>query len=107
MEIAITVSAIIAMIIIGVLLIHRLNGRHDERIAAFHYGDALPGIGRRSRNTPHRKDMPGRPPSPPTRSSPLKANTETGPPMTPDLSPDGGRAGEGGAKRPPTGTASR
>lgn len=49
MEIAITVSVIIAMIIIGVLWIHLLNAQHDERIAAFHYGDTLPGIGRRSR----------------------------------------------------------
>jgi hypothetical protein len=48
-EIAITMSVIIAMIVIGGLLIHLLNDRHDERIAAFHYGDALPGIGRRSR----------------------------------------------------------
>lgn len=78
MEIAITISVIIAMIIAGVLLIHLLNGQHDERIAAFHYGDALPGIGRRSRKTRHRKNMPGRPPSPQTRSSPLKANTEKG-----------------------------
>lgn len=45
MEIAITVS----VIIIGVLWIHLLNAQHDERIAAFHYGDTLPGIGRRSR----------------------------------------------------------
>ena len=49
MEIAIALSVIIAMIIIGVLLIHLLNGQHHERIAAFHYGDTLPGIGRRSR----------------------------------------------------------
>ncbi|MFD9215904.1 hypothetical protein ACFVY9_22930 [Streptomyces sp. NPDC059544] len=49
MEIAITVSVIIAMIIMGALMIHRLNGRHDERIAAFHYSDTLPGVGRRSR----------------------------------------------------------
>ncbi|MCX4512226.1 hypothetical protein OHA27_18335 [Streptomyces sp. NBC_01619] len=51
MEIAITVSVIIAMIIIGVLMIHLLNGQHDERIAAFHYGDTRPGIGRRSRKS--------------------------------------------------------
>jgi hypothetical protein len=46
-----TVSVIIAMIIMGVLLIHLLNGQHAERIAAFHYSDALPGIGRRSRKS--------------------------------------------------------
>ncbi|ATW49608.1 hypothetical protein [Streptomyces peucetius] len=51
METAITVSVIFAMITIGVLLIHLLNGQHNERIAAFHYGDALPGIGRRGRKS--------------------------------------------------------
>ena len=50
-ETVITVSVIIAMIMPGVLLIHLLNGRHNERIAAFHYGDALPGAGRRSRKS--------------------------------------------------------
>lgn len=65
METAITVSVIIAMIVIGVLLIHLLNGQHDERIAAFHYGDAVPGIGRRGRKSrrpveaAHREDREG------------------------------------------------
>ncbi|MGW0734797.1 hypothetical protein [Streptomyces sp. NPDC002851] len=49
METVITVFAIIAMIILGVLLIRRLNGMHDERISAFHYSNVLPGIGRRGR----------------------------------------------------------
>lgn len=49
MEIVFTVVAIIAMIMLGVVLIHSLNLRHDERIAVFRYSDALPGIGRRSR----------------------------------------------------------
>ncbi|MEU0392665.1 hypothetical protein ABZ208_07810 [Streptomyces sp. NPDC006208] len=49
MEIAITVSVIIAMIIIGMLWIHLLNGQHDERIAAYRYGDVMPGVRRRSR----------------------------------------------------------
>jgi len=48
-ETVITVAAIVAMIVAGVLLIHLLNGQHAERIAAFHYGRILPGIGRRSR----------------------------------------------------------
>ncbi|MGW0698309.1 hypothetical protein ACWD0A_03015 [Streptomyces sp. NPDC002867] len=51
METAITVSVIIAMILIGVLLIHLLNGQHAERIAAFHYGEVVPGIGRRRRKS--------------------------------------------------------
>jgi hypothetical protein len=50
-EIIVTVAAIIAMIMLGVLLIHGLNVRHNQRIAAFHYSDAWPGIGRRSRKT--------------------------------------------------------
>ena len=49
METVITVSVIIGMIMLGVLLIHLLNGQHSERIAAFHYSDALPGVGRRNR----------------------------------------------------------
>ncbi|MFI6037026.1 hypothetical protein ACIBBD_23195 [Streptomyces sp. NPDC051315] len=46
---AITVAAIPVLIAVGVVLIHRLNGQHNERIAAFPYSDALPGIGRRTR----------------------------------------------------------
>ncbi|MDQ0844039.1 hypothetical protein [Streptomyces sp. V1I6] len=42
----ITVALIIAMIGLGMILIHRLNAQHGERIAAFHYSDALPGTGR-------------------------------------------------------------
>jgi len=48
-ETVITVAAIVAMIVVGVLLIHLLNGQHAERIAAFHYGRILPGIGQRGR----------------------------------------------------------
>ncbi|WP_329222153.1 hypothetical protein OG352_33710 [Streptomyces sp. NBC_01485] len=34
----VTVIVILAMIALGVFLIHRLNTQHGERIAAFHYG---------------------------------------------------------------------
>ncbi|MBZ9644157.1 hypothetical protein [Streptomyces sp. PSKA30] len=51
MEIVVTVAAIMAMIMLGVLLIHSLNVRHNQRITASHYSDVLPGIGRRSRKT--------------------------------------------------------
>lgn len=37
-ETIVTVIVITAMIALGVLLIHRLNSQHDDRIAAFHYG---------------------------------------------------------------------
>lgn len=33
-----TVIVTIAMIAVGMLLIHRLNSQHDDRIASFHYG---------------------------------------------------------------------
>ncbi|WP_149826433.1 hypothetical protein [Streptomyces tailanensis] len=49
METAVTVAVIIFAIIAGAFLIHRLNAQHDERIGAFRYSDALPGIGRRTR----------------------------------------------------------
>ncbi|GHI02762.1 hypothetical protein AQI88_38300 [Streptomyces cellostaticus] len=52
METAVTVAVIIFVIIAGMFLIHRLNAQHDERIGAFHYSDALPGIGRRTRRSP-------------------------------------------------------
>ncbi|CAM5529468.1 Secreted protein OS=Streptomyces aurantiogriseus OX=66870 GN=GCM10010251_07520 PE=4 SV=1 [Streptomyces aurantiogriseus] len=38
MEIFVTVFVIVAMIALGVFLIHLLNSQHDERIAAFRYG---------------------------------------------------------------------
>ncbi len=69
METAITVSVIIGMFILGALLIHLLNGQHNERIAAFHYSDALPGVGRRSRKS-------RRPASPPDRPSPPPPDPE-------------------------------
>ncbi|MFI1927526.1 MULTISPECIES: hypothetical protein [unclassified Streptomyces] len=37
METFVTVIVILAMIAVGVFLIHRLNSQHSERIAAFHY----------------------------------------------------------------------
>lgn len=38
METFVTVIVILAMIALGVLLIHLLNAQHSDRIAAFHYG---------------------------------------------------------------------
>ncbi|MFG2638665.1 hypothetical protein ACGFX8_33660 [Streptomyces sp. NPDC048362] len=52
METVVTVAVIIFVIIAGILLIHRLNAQHDERIGAFRYSDAVPGIGRRTRRSP-------------------------------------------------------
>ncbi|MFF3378599.1 hypothetical protein ACFYXF_37310 [Streptomyces sp. NPDC002680] len=55
METFLTVIVTIAMIAVGVLLIHRLNAQHDDRIASFHYG------------------RPGMPAAGPTPSAPRKA----------------------------------
>ncbi|WP_217561132.1 hypothetical protein [Streptomyces sp. GbtcB6] len=49
----IAVAVLLVAIAVGVVLIHRLNAQHGERIAAFHYSAALPGIGRRLRR--HRR----------------------------------------------------
>ncbi|MER7181415.1 hypothetical protein ABT404_18360 [Streptomyces hyaluromycini] len=49
----VAVAVLLVVIAVGVVLIHLLNVQHDERIAAFHYSDALPGIGRRLRG--HRR----------------------------------------------------
>ncbi|MGC9538219.1 hypothetical protein [Streptomyces sp. UG1] len=38
METFVTVIVILAMIALGVLLIHLLNSQHGDRMAAFHYG---------------------------------------------------------------------
>ncbi|MBO8202013.1 hypothetical protein JW613_27505 [Streptomyces smyrnaeus] len=53
MDALVTVAVVIAMIALGVLLIHRLNAQHDQRIAAFRYGAALPV--RRSRRRKRRR----------------------------------------------------
>ena len=66
MEAAVTVAVIIFVIIVGMFLIHRLNAQHDERIGAFRYSDALPGIGRRNRRSP-RATGPKGPPADATR----------------------------------------
>ncbi|MET7919271.1 hypothetical protein ABZU45_25930 [Streptomyces avermitilis] len=39
MEIFVNVLVLLAMIALGVLLIHLLNSQHDDRIAAFPYAD--------------------------------------------------------------------
>ncbi|MFI9762188.1 hypothetical protein ACIHFB_30155 [Streptomyces sp. NPDC051963] len=38
MDTFVTVLVLLAIVAVGVLLIHRLNNQHGERIAAFHYG---------------------------------------------------------------------
>ncbi|MER7043884.1 hypothetical protein [Streptomyces jumonjinensis] len=53
MTTVVVAAAIIAMILVGVALIHRLNARQQARTAAYHYGDTLPGVGR-----PHRPKHP-------------------------------------------------
>jgi hypothetical protein len=62
-ETAVTVAVITFVIIAGMFLIHRLNVQHDERIGAFRYSDALPGIGRRKRKSPRATAPKGGPPA--------------------------------------------
>jgi hypothetical protein len=38
----VTVAAILSMIVLGAFMIHLLNGRHAERISAFHFSTSLP-----------------------------------------------------------------
>ncbi|MEU7054725.1 hypothetical protein [Streptomyces sp. NPDC046197] len=52
METVVAVAVLIVVISAGMFVIHRLNAQHAERIGAFHYSDALPGIGRRNRKRP-------------------------------------------------------
>jgi hypothetical protein len=49
METVVAVAVIVVAIFAGAFLIHRLNLQHVERITAFHYSHALPGVGRRHR----------------------------------------------------------
>lgn len=56
METFVTVVLILAMIALGMLLIHRLNSQHSDRIAPFHYGrsgmpvtGAAPSVPRKAR----------------------------------------------------------
>ncbi|MFI7499176.1 hypothetical protein ACIBVL_11815 [Streptomyces sp. NPDC049687] len=66
METFITAALIIAVIAMGIALIHQLNAQHDARIAAYRYSDALPGIGRlRAKNR-----RPARPSPAPTVDDP-------------------------------------
>ncbi|UYQ63395.1 hypothetical protein [Streptomyces peucetius] len=65
METVVTVSVIVVMIAMGMLVIHTLNVRHAQRIATFHYSDAVPGIRRRGRKG---RQPSGRSPAPPPPS---------------------------------------
>ncbi|MFH0243778.1 hypothetical protein ACGRHY_15430 [Streptomyces sp. HK10] len=47
MEIGITVAVIIGAIVLGALVIHRLNAQRDERVTTFRYSDARSGPGGR------------------------------------------------------------
>lgn len=44
METFVAVMVLLAMIVVGVLLIHLLNDQHDERIAVFHYGPSRSAV---------------------------------------------------------------
>ncbi|MEU5434659.1 hypothetical protein AB0G73_14970 [Streptomyces sp. NPDC020719] len=62
METIVLIAAIIVLTGLGVLLIQLLNAQHNARIASYHFGDVLPGVGRRSRkHHRHTPTAPGRP----------------------------------------------
>ncbi|MBT2467440.1 MULTISPECIES: hypothetical protein [unclassified Streptomyces] len=62
MEIIVLIAAIILVTGIGMHLIHLLNAQPDARIAAYHFNDALPVVGRRSRKHHWRApEAPGQP----------------------------------------------
>ncbi|GAA2436641.1 hypothetical protein ACFPFX_37715 [Streptomyces mauvecolor] len=62
METIVLIAAIIVLTGIGVRLVQLLNAQHNARIASYHFGDALPGIGRRTRkHHRHTPAAPGRP----------------------------------------------
>jgi len=44
METFVIVVVLLAMVAVGVLLIHLLNNQHDERITAFPYGRPRPAV---------------------------------------------------------------
>ncbi|MFH8732385.1 hypothetical protein [Streptomyces sp. NPDC017964] len=46
METVVTAALVIAVIAMGIALIHQLNAQHDARIAAYRHSDARSGIGR-------------------------------------------------------------
>lgn len=84
MDTVVTVIVLLAMIALGVLLIHRLNAQHDERIASFHYG--------RPRRTT-------RTPTPPVPPKPAAHTEPTGTPARRDHR-DGGRGRSRPRRRP-------
>jgi hypothetical protein len=52
METFVTVVALLAMVTVGVLLIHLLNNQHDERITAFPYGRSRSAVRGPAPSTP-------------------------------------------------------
>ncbi len=54
METFVAVMALLAMVAVGVLLIHLLNNQHDERIAVFHYGRSRSTVRRSARSAPRK-----------------------------------------------------
>ncbi|WP_436991081.1 hypothetical protein [Streptomyces sp. enrichment culture] len=66
MEIGITVAVTIGVIMLGALVIHRLNAQRDERITTFRYSDTQSGPGGPD-TKPKRWRPTGGPPGTPVR----------------------------------------
>ena len=77
------VAVLIVVIIAGMFLIRRLNAQRAEKIGAFHYSDALPGVGRRNRKSPGAAASGG-----PTGDGTLREDRE-GTMTSPELPPAG------------------
>ncbi|MFF3207600.1 MULTISPECIES: hypothetical protein [unclassified Streptomyces] len=58
-----TVIVILAMIALGMFLIHRLNSQHSERIAAFHYARSGMPVAGPAPSAPTPRKTRGRRPS--------------------------------------------
>ncbi|SHI10487.1 hypothetical protein [Streptomyces sp. 3214.6] len=54
METFVAVLALLAMVAVGVLLIHLLNNQHDERIAVFQYGRSRSAVRGSAPSAPQR-----------------------------------------------------
>ncbi|MFC7305911.1 hypothetical protein ACFQVC_17000 [Streptomyces monticola] len=63
MDTGITITVVLAMIALGVFLIHLLNGQHDERIALHSYSRRLPGRRRAHSPVPSQPGISTHPPA--------------------------------------------
>ncbi|MFD9320207.1 hypothetical protein ACFWDQ_21490 [Streptomyces sp. NPDC060053] len=83
METFVAVVAILAMITLGVFLIHRLNSQHSDRIAAFHYARSGTPVAGPPPPTPRKTRGRPEPNVPGGRTRPSRRRTRTAAPPAP------------------------